>query len=145
MTARTPEPLFRTLVGGVLRRVRTTEHRTLQDVATQARISIAYLSEVERGRKEASSEVLVAICRALGIRLVDLLAETTGELLAADLATDLRDRRRRLLDRTGARAADGVGHTPGLRGTVVDLTGATGTTPPARTADAGPIVGLRAA
>jgi transcriptional regulator with XRE-family HTH domain len=123
MTARTPEPLFRTLVGRVLRRVRAAEHRTLQDVATQARISIAYLSEVERGRKEASSEVLVAICRALDIRLVDLLAETTGELLAADLATGLRDRRRRL----------------------VDLTGTTVSTAHARSADAGPTVRLQAA
>lgn len=88
-----PEPLLRTLLGAVLRRVRRAEGRTLQDVATRARISIAYLSEVERGRKEPSSEVLVAVCRALGIRVVDLLAEATSELLAAELTTDLRSRR----------------------------------------------------
>lgn len=123
MPARTPEPLFRTLVGRVLRRVRATQSRTLQDVATQARVSIAYLSEVERGRKEASSEVLVAICRALGIRLVDLLAEATGELLTADLTIDLGLRRRHL----------------------VDLTGATRTTTPDRIADAGPTARLSAA
>jgi len=91
------EPLLRTLLGTVLRRVRRAEGRTLQDVATQARISIAYLSEVERGRKEPSSEVLVAVCRALGIRVVDLLAEATSELLTAQLTTaqlttDLRSR-----------------------------------------------------
>ncbi len=89
------EPLLRTLMGAVLRRTRTAQGRTLQDVATQARISIAYLSEVERGRKEASSEVLVAVCRALDIRLVDLLAQSTSQLLAVDLATDLDARRRR--------------------------------------------------
>ncbi len=89
------EPLLRTLMGEVLRRTRKAQARTLQDVATQARISIAYLSEVERGRKEASSEVLVAVCRALDIRLVDLLARSTSQLLAVDLATDLGARRRR--------------------------------------------------
>lgn len=92
------EPLLRTLVGGVLRRTRQAQARTLQDVATQARISIAYLSEVERGRKEASSEVLVAVCRALDIRLVDLLADSTSKLLAVDLTTDLDARRRRVAE-----------------------------------------------
>lgn len=43
-------------------------------------MSLAYLSEIERGRKEASSEVLAAICRALGLRLVDLLAQVYEEL-----------------------------------------------------------------
>jgi hypothetical protein len=54
----TREPLWRDLVGDVLRRERLTQERTLKDVAGAARISMPYLSEVERGRKEASSEVL---------------------------------------------------------------------------------------
>lgn len=73
-------PLLRRLVGQALRRHRQAQGRTLRDVADAARVSMPYLSEVERGRKEASSEVLAAICRALGIRLADLLDEVRLEL-----------------------------------------------------------------
>jgi transcriptional regulator with XRE-family HTH domain len=76
---RTPEPLLRHVVGGILRAERTEQSRTLLDVALAAQVSTAYLSEVERGRKEASSEVLAAICRALGLRVVDLLARSQDE------------------------------------------------------------------
>lgn len=76
----TPEPLLRRLVGAILRRRREAQGRTLRDVGTAARVSVAYLSEVERGRKEASSEVLVAVCGALGMRLVDLLADAHADL-----------------------------------------------------------------
>lgn len=75
------EPLWRDLVGDVLRRERQAQERTLRDVADAARISMPYLSEVERGRKEASSEVLAAAARALGLSLGDLLARAQGELL----------------------------------------------------------------
>lgn len=68
------EPLWRDLVGEVLRRERLAQERTLKDVAEAARISMPYLSEVERGRKEASSEVLAAAARALGLNLAELLA-----------------------------------------------------------------------
>jgi transcriptional regulator with XRE-family HTH domain len=68
-------------VGDVLRRERLAQERTLRDVADEARISVPYLSEVERGRKEASSEVLAAAARALGLGLGDLLALTQGELV----------------------------------------------------------------
>ncbi|MFI6369386.1 helix-turn-helix domain-containing protein [Streptomyces sp. NPDC050546] len=74
------EPLWRDLVGDVLRRERLAQERTLKDVAGEARISMPYLSEVERGRKEASSEVLAAAARALGLSLSDLLSRTQGEL-----------------------------------------------------------------
>ncbi|SKC37058.1 helix-turn-helix domain-containing protein [Krasilnikoviella flava] len=76
------EPLLRHLVGGILRRTRLRQGRTLQEVAGTARMSTAYLSEVERGRKEASSEVLAAVCAALGIRLVDLVAQAHDALAA---------------------------------------------------------------
>ncbi len=79
-----PEPLLRRLVGSTFRRRRGAQGRTLADVAGEARISIAYLSEIERGRKEPSSEVLVAVCRALDMRLADLLTEVSTELRAAD-------------------------------------------------------------
>src|SRR5215471_5265491 len=76
-----PRPLLRTVLGDVLRRTRREQHRTLSDVARAARVSMPYLSEVERGRKEASSEILAAICEALGIDLAFLLAEVGGDLL----------------------------------------------------------------
>ncbi|ARF52863.1 helix-turn-helix domain-containing protein [Streptomyces gilvosporeus] len=68
------EPLWRDLVGDVLRRERLAQERTLKDVAESARISMPYLSELERGRKEASSEVLAAAAQALGLGLADLLS-----------------------------------------------------------------------
>ncbi|CAL9618685.1 hypothetical protein SUDANB32_05789 [Streptomyces sp. enrichment culture] len=75
------EPLWRHLVGDVLRRERQAQERTLKDVADAARISMPYLSEVERGRKEASSEVLAAAAGALGLGLGDLLVRTHAELV----------------------------------------------------------------
>ncbi|MFF7446348.1 MULTISPECIES: helix-turn-helix domain-containing protein [unclassified Streptomyces] len=75
------EPLLRDLVGDVLRQERLDQERTLKDVADAARISMPYLSEVERGRKEASSEVLAAAAHALGLGLGDLLERAQGELL----------------------------------------------------------------
>jgi transcriptional regulator with XRE-family HTH domain len=75
-----PRPLLRTLVGEVLRRERLAQRRTLAEVARGARVSLPYLSEVERGRKEASSEVLAAVCDALGVELSDLLAEVRRDL-----------------------------------------------------------------
>ncbi|MGW2639870.1 helix-turn-helix domain-containing protein [Streptomyces sp. NPDC001348] len=74
------EPLWRDLLGDVLRRERLAQERTLKEVADAARISLPYLSEVERGRKEASSEVLAAAAQALGLGLGDLLSLAQGEL-----------------------------------------------------------------
>lgn len=74
------EPLWRDVVGDVLRRERLLQERTLKDVSDAARISMPYLSELERGRKEASSEVLAAAARALGLGLTDLLGLAQGEL-----------------------------------------------------------------
>ncbi|MGW8064182.1 helix-turn-helix domain-containing protein [Streptomyces ziwulingensis] len=75
------EPLWRDLVGDVLRRERLSQERTLKEVAEDARISVPYLSEVERGRKEASSEVLAAAAGALGLGLGDLLGRAREELV----------------------------------------------------------------
>lgn len=74
--------LLRTIIGAVLRRSRLDQGRTLADVARMARVSMQYLSELERGRKEASSEVLAAICAALGIDLADVLTEVAAYLTA---------------------------------------------------------------
>ncbi|MEU4177627.1 helix-turn-helix transcriptional regulator [Streptomyces sp. NPDC026589] len=85
------EPLWRDLVGEVLRRERQAQGRTLKDVAEAARISMPYLSEVERGLKEASSEVLAAAAQALGLRLADVLA-LAGERLVSITAARFRSR-----------------------------------------------------
>lgn len=85
------EPLWRDLVGEVLRRERRAQGRTLKEVSEAARISMAYLSEVERGRKEASSEVLAAAAQALGLSLADVLA-LAGERLVSLTAVRSRAR-----------------------------------------------------
>ena len=79
--------LLREVIGDVLRRARTEQGRTLREVSDTARVSLGYLSEVERGRKEASSELLAAICEALDIALSDVLAEA-AEVIARSLAAD---------------------------------------------------------
>ncbi|GAA2061378.1 helix-turn-helix domain-containing protein [Williamsia deligens] len=71
-------PLLRELLGATLRSARQRQQRTLKDVADRAGVSMTYLSEVERGQKEASSEVVGAVTRALGGDLVDLLSEMTS-------------------------------------------------------------------
>ncbi|TKV60821.1 helix-turn-helix transcriptional regulator [Nakamurella flava] len=65
--------LLRNAVGETLRDARTRQNRTLRDVSTAANVSLGYLSEVERGRKEASSELLASICDALELEVSDLL------------------------------------------------------------------------
>ncbi|WP_159944831.1 MULTISPECIES: helix-turn-helix domain-containing protein [unclassified Nocardiopsis] len=67
------EPLMRDLIGDLLRRTRTEQGRTLREVAEEAQVSLPYLSEIERGRKEASSEVLAAVYRSLGLSMSDVL------------------------------------------------------------------------
>ncbi|QIZ34117.1 helix-turn-helix domain-containing protein [Saccharopolyspora sp. ASAGF58] len=72
--------LLREAVGERLRRARTAQSRTLRDVSRAARVSLGYLSEVERGRKEASSELLASICGALDLPLPELLVTVAGDL-----------------------------------------------------------------
>ncbi|GAB3802780.1 helix-turn-helix domain-containing protein [Micromonospora zhanjiangensis] len=83
-------PLLRRVIGSVLRRIRQRQGRTLRDVAGAADMSVPYLSELERGRKEPSSEVLAAICRALGLHLVDLLDEVREEVARLQPAVPAR-------------------------------------------------------
>ena len=78
--------LLRTQLGNTLRGHRLRQRRTLRDVSGAARVSLGYLSEVERGQKEASSELLASICDALDVELADLLAEVSLELRLADPA-----------------------------------------------------------
>lgn len=78
--------LLRREIGTALRRHREEQQRTLRAVAADAGVSLGYLSEVERGVKEASSELLGAICRALGVRLPELLVEVADALFLAEAA-----------------------------------------------------------
>jgi transcriptional regulator with XRE-family HTH domain len=72
--------LLRRLLGDTLRRTRQRQQRTLREVSSAARVSLGYLSEIERGQKEASSELLSAICDALDVRLSDVLREVSTAL-----------------------------------------------------------------
>ncbi|OBG26510.1 transcriptional regulator ClgR [Mycobacterium sp. 852002-51057_SCH5723018] len=76
-------PLMREVIGDVLRQARTTQGRTLREVSDSARVSLGYLSEVERGRKEPSSELLNAICDALAVPLSEVLTDA-GERMAGE-------------------------------------------------------------
>jgi len=76
--------LLRTQLGDTLRDHRLSQRRTLRDVSGAARVSLGYLSEVERGQKEASSELLASICDALEVELADLLAEVSLQLRGID-------------------------------------------------------------
>ena len=79
--------LLREVLGDVLRRARTKQGRTLRQVSDSARVSLGYLSEVERGRKEASSELLSAICDALDVPLSQLLVDAGEQLARRERAT----------------------------------------------------------
>lgn len=80
--------LLRRVLGDSLRAERLAQHRTLREVSGVARVSLGYLSEIERGQKEASSELLAAICDALGVRLSEVLLDVSSTL---SLAEQLRD------------------------------------------------------
>ena len=79
--------LFRSALGSELRASRIAQSRTLRDVAREARVSLGYLSEVERGQKEASSELLAAICNALNIQLSTLLGDVSSAIAKSEKAT----------------------------------------------------------
>lgn len=77
--------LLRTHIGRCLRSARNSQGRTLREVARQARVSLGYLSEVERGQKEASSELLNSICQALDLELSAVLTTVARELVSYEL------------------------------------------------------------
>ncbi len=79
-TDREPEPLWREVLGASLRAIREKQGGRLVDVAERAGISPQYLSEIERGRKEPSSEMIAAVTGALGIDLAGLLIGIAGDV-----------------------------------------------------------------
>src|SRR6266704_999507 len=80
--------LLRHLLGDALRRLRQRQGRTLREVSAAARVSLGYLSEVERGQKEASSELLAAICGALETPLSQVFREVSDNFALAELQSE---------------------------------------------------------
>ncbi|MPZ25170.1 MAG: helix-turn-helix domain-containing protein [Micromonosporaceae bacterium] len=78
--------LLRRVIGDALRARRQGQRRTLREVSTAANVSLGYLSEIERGQKEASSELLASICEALGSQLSELLREASDSLARTERA-----------------------------------------------------------
>jgi transcriptional regulator with XRE-family HTH domain len=100
-----PMIVLRRELGEVLREERQTQGRSLRDVAKAASVSTAYLSEVERGTKEASSELIGAICSALGQPLSQVLSQVTSRVALAEAATapvPLHERRAAISARNAA-------------------------------------------
>ena len=89
--------LLREAIGDRLRHARTIQRRTLREVSRTARVSLGYLSEVERGQKEASSELLAAICDALELPMPELLYNVANDMSGIDpnelLEAGVNDRR----------------------------------------------------
>jgi transcriptional regulator with XRE-family HTH domain len=81
--------LLRHAIGHVLRRLRLEQGKTLRQLAQASRVSLPYLSEIERGRKEASSEILATVCRMLDISLGELLDDVSRELALGEVAAVL--------------------------------------------------------
>jgi XRE family transcriptional regulator, stress-response regulator len=80
--------LLRHLLGDALRRLRLRQGRTLREVSAAARVSLGYLSEVERGQKEASSELLAAICSALRTPMSQVFREVSDNFALAELQNE---------------------------------------------------------
>jgi transcriptional regulator with XRE-family HTH domain len=81
--------LFRRLLGDVLRDKRTERGLTLREVSAEARVSLGYISEIERGQKEASSELLYSLCGALDVPLSDVLREVSDAVAIEEAAAQL--------------------------------------------------------
>jgi transcriptional regulator with XRE-family HTH domain len=81
--------LVRDLIGESLREERMAQGKTLREISKSARVSLGYLSEVERGQKEASSELLAAICGALNLPLSIVLTVVSEKMAAYEKVTTL--------------------------------------------------------
>lgn len=81
--------LFRRLLGDVLRSQRMRQGRTLRQISADARVSLGYISEIERGQKEASSELLASICSALDVPLSEILSEVSDAVALEEAAMQI--------------------------------------------------------
>jgi transcriptional regulator with XRE-family HTH domain len=80
--------VLRQTIGETLRGIRLRQRRTLREVSSAARVSLGYLSEIERGQKEPSSELLAAICDALDVSLSELFREVSDSLRRSELQVE---------------------------------------------------------
>jgi transcriptional regulator with XRE-family HTH domain len=80
--------LFRASLGDVLRAERMRQGMTLRELSSSARVSLGYISEIERGQKEASSELLAALCEALDVPLSGVLREVSHQVADEELALE---------------------------------------------------------
>jgi len=108
--------LLREEIGDVLRGARQRQGRTLRDVSSTARVSLGYLSEVERGQKEASSELLLSICEALDVPMSSVLRSVSdrvamSESMSARLSDRVPDRMSAARERVSSRPVDGIRKT----------------------------------
>ena len=83
------EPLFREALGMSLRAFRADKGVTLRALAKEARVSSGYISELERGRKEVSSELLASVCAALGVTVSDLMMEAATAMALHSASPEL--------------------------------------------------------
>ncbi|MGC7100088.1 helix-turn-helix domain-containing protein [Amycolatopsis lurida] len=104
--------LLREAIGDRLRHARTNQRRTLRDISRAAKVSLGYLSEVERGQKEASSELLASICEALELPLSELLHKVAADVSALDKVEETLDRS----ERGGAKPVETASAERGFEG-----------------------------
>jgi transcriptional regulator with XRE-family HTH domain len=81
--------LFRRLLGEVLRGARMQRGMTLRELSAEARVSLGYISEIERGQKEASSELLASLCQAMDLPLSDVLREVADAVALEEIAVGI--------------------------------------------------------
>jgi transcriptional regulator with XRE-family HTH domain len=93
--------LFRRLLGEVLRTHRMRRGLTLREVSAEARVSLGYISEIERGQKEASSELLASLCGALDLPLSDVLRDVSDAVALEEAAIELAATAIRVAGRAG--------------------------------------------
>lgn len=86
--APTQRILFRVILGSVLRSRRQEAGRTLREVSRAAQVSLGYLSEIERGHKEASSELIGSVCRALGLTQSQIFGDVATQMALTEMAAD---------------------------------------------------------
>ena len=81
--------IFRRLLGDVLRRARMQRGMTLRELSAEARVSLGYISEIERGQKEASSELLASLCEAMDLPLSDVLRDVADAVAIEEMALEV--------------------------------------------------------
>ena len=93
--------IFRRLLGDVLRSARMQRGMTLRELSAEARVSLGYISEIERGQKEASSELLASLCEAMDLPLSDVLRDVSDAVALEEAALQLAATRIKVITRSG--------------------------------------------